>query len=434
MKKVVIVGAGPCGVLLAHYLLRRGAEYKIDIYERRSDPQKVSLSNSRTIPYGLNQRGLMALQKIAGLETAVKATCVQNNGNIIHLKNGKQQVWLKKSPTFNTDRTSLVMTLLSELTAKSDNSQVQIHFDCKCTGVDFDAKTVVFSKGQAGEDFTVDYDILIGADGARSIVRNNLLNTEFFEFEQQYVNSCYKTVYLPNKTENTSQPLNPNTLHVWRLENGINFGIVPQLGDKFIGILFFPQNNQQIVNFANKEEVIAFFNQHIPEVSQLLSEAEAEAFLHRPIATQLKIRCNRYHHNDSVLIVGDAAHAVSSSLGQGCNNAFEDVLILDRLLDECNDNWAVALEQFTIVRKPDVYALWELDTNVFPRSKSLFTEFIFRESLARFLHKLFPQLFVPALRDLLASSTLPYADILKSYRGWISRVKNSNEKFLSKGN
>jgi hypothetical protein len=32
--------------------------------------------------------------------------------------------------------------------------------------------------------------------------------------------------------------------------------------------------------------------------------------------------------------MGDAAHAVSPSLGQGCNAALEDVVIFDQLLDE----------------------------------------------------------------------------------------------------
>ena len=36
VNKVVIVGAGPSGLLLAHYLLRRGDKYQVDIYERRN--------------------------------------------------------------------------------------------------------------------------------------------------------------------------------------------------------------------------------------------------------------------------------------------------------------------------------------------------------------------------------------------------------------
>ncbi len=58
LTKVVIVGAGPSGVLLAHYLLRRGDKYQIDIYDRRSDPQIVSFSKYRTFSLALCERGL----------------------------------------------------------------------------------------------------------------------------------------------------------------------------------------------------------------------------------------------------------------------------------------------------------------------------------------------------------------------------------------
>ncbi|GAX41653.1 Kynurenine 3-monooxygenase [Tolypothrix sp. NIES-4075] len=370
MKKVIIVGAGPAGVLLAHYLLRRGTQYKIEIYERRSDLQKVSLANSRTIPYGINERGLRALRKIEGLEAAVKATCVENHGSIIYQKNKILENRSKKKYSFNTDRTSLLIALLSQLTEKSDN-KVEIHYDCKCTNVDFENKTLTFEKvketiAENQTEFTVDYDLLIGADGARSIVRTHLLNTEFFEFKQEYASACYKTVFLSSNKEKISKNLKQNFLHIWRIEEGITFGIVPQLNDKFIGILLFSKNTNKVVNLSNKEEVMAFFQQNLPEVTPLISEEEAEAFVKRPIGTQLRTRCNRYHYGDSVLILGDAAHAVSSSLGQGCNNAFEDVLIFDSLLDEYSDEWATALEQFTIRRRPDVYALWELDAHVIP--------------------------------------------------------------------
>jgi hypothetical protein len=39
--KVMIVGAGPAGLLSAHYLLNRGGKYDVTIAERRSDPREV---------------------------------------------------------------------------------------------------------------------------------------------------------------------------------------------------------------------------------------------------------------------------------------------------------------------------------------------------------------------------------------------------------
>lgn len=44
VKKVVIVGAGPCGVLMAHSLLRRSDRYQIDLYDAKSDPRSIEFS------------------------------------------------------------------------------------------------------------------------------------------------------------------------------------------------------------------------------------------------------------------------------------------------------------------------------------------------------------------------------------------------------
>ena len=47
VQNVVIMGADPAGLLLAHYLLRRG-NYHIDIYERRPDYRLTDVSGNRT--------------------------------------------------------------------------------------------------------------------------------------------------------------------------------------------------------------------------------------------------------------------------------------------------------------------------------------------------------------------------------------------------
>jgi cation diffusion facilitator CzcD-associated flavoprotein CzcO len=44
-QKIVIVGAGPAGLLLAHYLLRRG--YGVEIYDRRPDPRQADGARSQ---------------------------------------------------------------------------------------------------------------------------------------------------------------------------------------------------------------------------------------------------------------------------------------------------------------------------------------------------------------------------------------------------
>ncbi len=87
-KKVVIVGAGPVGLLLAHYLLLRDS-YQIDIYERRSDPRTISFSKSRSFPVVINQRGIEALSNIKGIFEALKATSVESIASMIHAKDGK---------------------------------------------------------------------------------------------------------------------------------------------------------------------------------------------------------------------------------------------------------------------------------------------------------------------------------------------------------
>ncbi|MDH6056429.1 FAD-dependent oxidoreductase [Umezakia ovalisporum] len=427
VKKVAIIGAGPSGILLAEYLLRRDNKYNINIYERRSDPRIVSFSKSRTFPISLNPRGMSVLTQIEGLEAAVKAVSVEMTGTLFHQKNRKSRFTPRKKPLVTLDRTNLVIVLLKQLTQKYDESRLKIHFDCECTSVDFAAKIVKFKNIGAKDDFTVNYDLLVGTDGANSVVREGFLGAEDFYCEQKYYPTDYKSIFLEN-TKNSSSCLKSDNIHTWRLEDGTLMVALHQADGTMSGAINFPHQKNQIVNLSSAQEVMQFFQQNFPEIGQMMTLEAAKAFLERPTAKILTVRCNHYHLDDSVIIMGDAAHAVSSSIGQGCNAALEDVAVFNQILNEYADNLAETLPQFTTRRQPDGYALVELGDYAFPKSTKLFIEFILREHIAKTMHRFLPQFFPPSLIDLIFETSVPYSEILNLYQPWISKVKKSNDK------
>ncbi len=430
VEKIVIIDAGPSGVLLALYLLQRSDRYQIDLYDRLGDPRALEFSNARTYPITLTERGMSAIAPIEGLETAVRAISLETNGTVFHQQNGKTRVTSRKKSLLTLDRTNLVITLLQQLTTKYDH-RINLHFSHVCTDVNFADQSVTFQpKAQTSEStdatLTVNYDRLIGADGARSVVRSQFLNTEMFEIEQKYIPNVYKSLGLPDADQSSAPYLEPGKVHSWRTHDGIVVLLLYQADGSMSGAIYFPRHNTQVVNLKTPEAVLQFFHQHFPKVGQLMSRSEAEVFMNRAVSSALTIRCNRYHYGDRVLILGDAAHATSPSLGQGCNAALEDVAIFDHLLDEFAEGWASAIVQFTIRRKADAHALVELSDNSFPSSSKLFIEFVIRARLAKMLHQFFPNRFSPSLFELITESSMPYSEILDRYKGWIAKVKKSN--------
>ena len=52
----------------------------------------------------------------------------------------------------------------------------------------------------------------------------------------------------------------------------------------------------------------------------------------------------RYHDQEGqAVLLGDAAHSTGGSLGQGANSALQDVLALDRVLQEHSDDMQAAV-------------------------------------------------------------------------------------------
>lgn len=423
LQKVVIIGAGPAGLLLAHYLLRRG-KYEVAVYERRPDPRFIDSSQDRTFPISLQERGRKALRSIPGLEEAIATESVFCNGTIVYNRKGKPRTVPRESPNLTIDRNRLVLILLQRLIETYPVDRVTVQFGCTCTHIDHSAKTATVQP-QQGEPFTVSYDRLVGADGARSAVRADLVQTSDLKAEQIYLSDAYKSVFLSRVNPDRGIDLAPDKIHAWNFDNQTRMLMVPQPQNRLNGVIIFAADHNPLENLTTPEEIKQFFQTNFPVFGQLMSDEEAEAFLQRPVAKVLTVQCDRFHQDDSVVILGDAAHAVSPSIGQGCNSSLEDVRLLEQWLDRYDDDWAQALPAFSQQRVPDAQALQDLSNYSFPRTKALVIEFFLRLSFSRIMRRWFPQKVKPFVFDLVLDADMPYSQVLSLSQGWINKVKRS---------
>jgi len=100
-------------------------------------------------------------------------------------------------------------------------------------------------------------------------------------------------------------------------------------------------------------------------------------FKTNPTGSLGTVRCYPWQVDGKFVLLGDAAHAIVPFYGQGMNCAFEDVVILDNLLDEMGDNWEGVLDAFQKSRKPNADAIADLAIFNFIEMRDLVADPIF---------------------------------------------------------
>src|SRR6218665_1099133 len=84
-KNVNIIGAGLVGSLLSIYLAKRG--YRINLFERRPDMRKATISAGKSIKLALSDRGWRGLEGV-GIADEIKKIAIPMYGRSIHHKDG----------------------------------------------------------------------------------------------------------------------------------------------------------------------------------------------------------------------------------------------------------------------------------------------------------------------------------------------------------
>ncbi|XP_075212519.1 kynurenine 3-monooxygenase cn [Lycorma delicatula] len=418
---IALIGAGLVGSLAACFIGQRG--HNVNVYEYRKDIRRTDLVKGKSINLALSTRGLIALKQV-GLDLIIKDNSIPMKGRMIHKRDG-QLTEILYDALENKCIHSVGRKFLNEklITAAEKNKNVKFNFNHKLVHADLETNIMEFEIGESGERITVHADLIIGADGAHSAVRREMMKQPMFYFSQTYIEHGYIELCIPyNNQKEFAMP--KNYLHIWP-RNTFMMIALPNLDCTWTVSLFMPFKQFTILD--SPEMVLRFFKKYFPDSIPLIGKEKliSDFFATKP-SPLVSVKCNPFNKNGNCMIIGDAAHAMVPFYGQGMNAGFEDCYILDDLFSQFGNNLHVILNEFSKRRCQDASAICDLAMYNYIEMRDLVTRksFLIRKKLDNTLYKFFPAVWLP-LYNGVTFSTMRYSDCLKNKKWQDKVIKNS---------
>lgn len=408
MKKneISILGSGLIGSLLSIYLKKRGLD--VHVYEKRADNRKGEYKEEgRSINMALSDRGWKALEK-AGLKEKVLPLTIPMYGRKIHDEHGNTSFMpygKEGQAIYSISRGKFNHLLMDE----AEKEGVQIHFEHKIEEVDLRINELRVNNPENGSE-TISSEVIIGADGAYSSLRNAMLKQVRFNYKQEYISHGYKELSIP-ATKEGEFAMDPNALHIWPRGSFMLIAL-PNPDKSFTCTLFLPFQGERVSfeNIRDEKDIKGIFQNYFHDAFLLMPNLVKE-FFGNPTSSLINIECYPWMLNKAMLI-GDASHAMVPFYGQGMNCGFEDCYILDGLIDKIGTTaWELVFAKFQKIRKPDTDAICQLALENFEEMKNEVADpkFLVRKNIEARLHSLYPKEWVP-LYTMVTFSDMPYSE------------------------
>jgi kynurenine 3-monooxygenase len=403
--KIAVVGSGLVGSLLAIYLKKAG--HTVHVYDRSPDIRKITFSG-RSINLAMSHRGWKALDGV-GVGEAVREIAIPMDKRAIHLKDrlNFQNYGKEGESIYSISRGTLNRKMID----LAEAAGAEFFFEQKIWDVSLAEATLHIGETERGAWEDVKYDMVFGADGAFSRIRHRMQRQSMFNYSQEFLNTGYKELNIPANPDGTHK-LDKNSFHIWPRGNYMLIAL-PNLDGSFTCTLFMPfEGENSFSSLTNRKKVEAFFETNFPDSIDVIPKL-AEDFFQNPTSTLVTMKCFPWTFEDKVALIGDACHAIVPFYGQGMNAGFEDITILNEMMQKYGDDWKMVFSEYENSRKPNADAIAELSYRNFMEmsSKTADDKFHLQKKIEKHFSAKYPEKWIP-LYSRVTFSHRPYTEAL----------------------
>jgi kynurenine 3-monooxygenase len=399
-----IFGAGLCGSLLSALLARRG--FQVTVFERQADARRSATPAGRSINLAMSARGIHALQH-AGIFSRVEPLLMPMRGRLVHHENGTTELQeygqRPEEQIYSVSRAELNRILLDA----AEDHGVDMRF--RHAAIALDKSGARLADLAQGSERVISDTPIIAADGAGSVCRRALHVAGVLHATDALLDHSYKELSIP-AGRNGGFRLESGALHIWP-RGGFMLIALPNPGGDFTLTLFLPNKGpHSFSKLQAAQDIEAFFQTYFADARALMPDL-VDTFERNPVGILGTVRCDHWHDGGRVLLVGDAAHAVVPFHGQGMNLAFEDCVLMDRVLDEPELPWDEVFARFEAGQLANANAIADmaLENYVEMRDTVRNPKYLLQKRLAFELERRLPGRFIPRYSMVMFHAEIPYA-------------------------
>ncbi len=325
MNPISIIGGGIGGLTLGNFLKQQNIDFKIYESAPEIKPVGAGIAMAGNAMQIFDKLGLK--EKIEKAGTKMQALIITDE----NLKTISKTDVLKLESKYNVCNIAIHRADLQKIL--SENISEHIILNKRLSTIEKKENYHLTFE----DKIEIESEIVFGADGVKSLVRNQILKSGEIRNAGQ---KCWRGVLQTEIPEKHSH----NAYEMWG--KGKRFGFVKIRENT---LYWYALVNEKF--YSKNIDLLEEFRDFHPDILEMISKTHPGNIIQTDI---IDLKPMNNWQTENLCLIGDAAHATTPNMGQGGCQAVEDAYIIGKLLENEKD-WNTIFHQFETIRKKKIH-------------------------------------------------------------------------------